>query len=178
VCCTNSIHYWSDWSTVDILVVLIAKLICQYHFPVGSIFIMHLLLAKWTLIAHWRRTKFNRKTRYINKHIAYCSQHYTMATLILSSILIFFFIMVLGAATEIQRCVERRFKKVNRGIFRNIGWKLPCAIHFKVFILGPVVQSEVKANRGLNFNQVFQFVYFCTSVYLETSKRKTLIDPD
>ena len=43
---------------------------------------------------------------------------------------------------------------------------------------GPVVQSEIKANPGKNLTQCFIFLYFYTSVYFETLKMKTFIDPD
>ncbi len=39
---------------------------------------------------------------------------------------------------------------------------------------GPVFQNAISPN----FNPLFQFVYFCTSVYHKTSETKTPIDPD
>ena len=39
-------------------------------------------------------------------------------------------------------------------------------------------QSWINANPGLKFNPLFQFVYFCTSIYLETSKKKTPVHVD
>ena len=35
----------------------------------------------------------------------------------------------------------------------------------------PVFQSWISANPGLKFNLLFQFVYFCTSVYFKTSEK-------
>ena len=49
----------------------------------------------------------------------------------------------------------------------------------------PNIRSSVHANdiralalTGLTLNTLFQFVYFCTSVYFKTSEKKTPIDPD
>ena len=44
--------------------------------------------------------------------------------------------------------------------------------------LGAVVQSWVSTNSGLKFNPMFQFLYFCTSVYFKTLQTKTAIDQD
>ena len=41
-----------------------------------------------------------------------------------------------------------------------------------------VAQSCISTNTGLIFTPVFQFVYFCMSVYFKTSEKKTPIDPD
>ena len=43
---------------------------------------------------------------------------------------------------------------------------------------GPVVQSWVRTNCGLKFNQMFQFLYFYISDYFKTLQTKTTIDPD
>ena len=43
---------------------------------------------------------------------------------------------------------------------------------------GTVVQSWVNANLRLKFNLLFQFMYFCTSVYFKSSEKKTSTDPD
>jgi hypothetical protein len=44
--------------------------------------------------------------------------------------------------------------------------------------LGPVVQSTISAIPGLNFNLLFYFMHFCTSICFNTSEKKTFIDPD
>ena len=44
--------------------------------------------------------------------------------------------------------------------------------------LGPVVRSKASANPGLNFNPLFSFLRFYTSVSLKTSETKTSNDPD
>ncbi len=49
---------------------------------------------------------------------------------------------------------------------------------FGICTSGPVVQSWVNANTGLKFTPVSKFVYFCMSVYFETSGKKTLLDRD
>jgi hypothetical protein len=36
----------------------------------------------------------------------------------------------------------------------------------------------ISANPGLKFNLLFQFAYFCMSIYFKMSEKKTSIDPD
>jgi hypothetical protein len=42
---------------------------------------------------------------------------------------------------------------------------------------GPVFQSLISANPGLNFNQLFLFIYFCMIIYFKTLENKTSIEP-
>ena len=44
-------------------------------------------------------------------------------------------------------------------------------------ILGPVVQSTISANPGLNFNLLFWFMHSCKTVRFKTLKHKSSIDP-
>jgi hypothetical protein len=44
--------------------------------------------------------------------------------------------------------------------------------------LGPVVQSTISANPGLNFNLLFLFMHFCSTICFKTSEKKTFIGPD
>jgi hypothetical protein len=46
------------------------------------------------------------------------------------------------------------------------------------FLQGPVVQSLVSANPGLNFNLLFLFMYFCMIIRLKTLENKTSIEPE
>ena len=43
---------------------------------------------------------------------------------------------------------------------------------------GPVVQSSISANPGLNFNLLFWFMHFCSTVCFKTLKNKSSIDPE
>ena len=54
------------------------------------------------------------------------------------------------------------------------------SLFFSVFLnsLGPVVQSTISANPGLNFNLLFLFMHFCPSICFKTSEKKTFIGPD
>ena len=45
-------------------------------------------------------------------------------------------------------------------------------------VLWPAVQSWISDNPGLKLKTLFQFVYFCTSVYFKTSEKKTPFDSD
>ncbi len=54
----------------------------------------------------------------------------------------------------------------------------PLFLRYCLFTPGTVVQSWVSANPGFKFNTVFQFVYFCMSVYFKTSKKRIPIHPD
>jgi hypothetical protein len=47
-----------------------------------------------------------------------------------------------------------------------------------LFHQGPVVQSTISAIPGLNFNLLFLFMHFCTSICFKTSEKKTFIGPD
>jgi hypothetical protein len=42
---------------------------------------------------------------------------------------------------------------------------------------GPVFQSPISAKPGLNFNQLFLFIYFCMIICLKTLENKTPIEP-
>ena len=48
----------------------------------------------------------------------------------------------------------------------------------QVFYQGPVVQSSIRANPGLNINTLFQFMYFHMAVWFETLDKKTCVDPE
>jgi hypothetical protein len=43
---------------------------------------------------------------------------------------------------------------------------------------GPVVQSPISANPGLNFNLLFLFMYFCMIIRLKTLENITSIEPE
>ena len=43
---------------------------------------------------------------------------------------------------------------------------------------GPVVQSPIGANSGLNFNMLFLFMYFCMIIRFKTLENKTSIEPE
>jgi hypothetical protein len=43
---------------------------------------------------------------------------------------------------------------------------------------GPVVQSPISANSGLNFNTLFLFMYFCMIIRFKTLESKTSIEPE
>ena len=43
---------------------------------------------------------------------------------------------------------------------------------------GPVVQSSISANPGLNFNQLFLFMYFCMIIRFKTLGKITSIEPE
>ena len=43
---------------------------------------------------------------------------------------------------------------------------------------GPVVQSPISANPGLNFNLLFLFMYFCMIIHFKTLGNKTSIEPE
>ena len=45
-------------------------------------------------------------------------------------------------------------------------------------LLGPVVQSPISANPGLNFNLLFLFMYFCMIIRFKTLENKTSIKPE
>ena len=42
---------------------------------------------------------------------------------------------------------------------------------------GPVVQSSISANPGLNINALIWFIYFCMAVCFKTLNKKTSVDP-
>ena len=52
------------------------------------------------------------------------------------------------------------------------------ARHLNSVAQGPVVQSWISDNPRLKFNLLFQFVYFCKSVYFKTSENTIPTDPD
>jgi hypothetical protein len=43
---------------------------------------------------------------------------------------------------------------------------------------GPVVQSPISANSGLNFNMLFLFMFFCTIIRFKTLESKPSIEPE
>jgi hypothetical protein len=45
-------------------------------------------------------------------------------------------------------------------------------------ILGPLVQSPISANPGLNFNLLFLFMYFCMIIRFKTLENKTSIESE
>jgi hypothetical protein len=52
-----------------------------------------------------------------------------------------------------------------------VNWGL---VHFRH--LGPVVQSPISANPGLNFNLLFLFMYFCMIIRFKTLENKTSVE--
>jgi hypothetical protein len=38
--------------------------------------------------------------------------------------------------------------------------------------------QSIRANPGLKFNLLFQFAYFCMSIYFKMSEKKTPINPN
>jgi hypothetical protein len=44
--------------------------------------------------------------------------------------------------------------------------------------LGPVVQSPISANPGLNSNLLFLFMYFCMIICFKTLENKISIEPE
>ena len=44
--------------------------------------------------------------------------------------------------------------------------------------LGPIVQSTISANAGLNFNLLFWLMPFCSTVCFKTLKNKSSNDPE
>ena len=53
-----------------------------------------------------------------------------------------------------------------------------CQYSFISGPLGPVVQSPISANPGLNFNLLFLFMYFCMIIRFKTLENKTSIEPE
>jgi hypothetical protein len=47
-----------------------------------------------------------------------------------------------------------------------------------IILYGPVVQSPISANPGLNFNLLFLFMYFCMIIRFKTLENKTSIEPE
>ena len=43
---------------------------------------------------------------------------------------------------------------------------------------GPVVQSTISGNPGLNLNLLFWFMHFCSKARFKTLKNKSSIDPE
>ena len=45
-------------------------------------------------------------------------------------------------------------------------------------IQGPVVQSTISTNSGLNFNLLFWFMHFCSTVRFKSLNNKSFIEPE
>ena len=50
--------------------------------------------------------------------------------------------------------------------------------HISNALMEPVVQSMISANPELNFNLLFWFKHFCSTVCFKTLKNKSFIDPE
>ena len=48
----------------------------------------------------------------------------------------------------------------------------------KTMGLGPVVQSAISTNPGLNFNRLFWFMHFCSTVCFKILKTVSFIEPE
>jgi hypothetical protein len=51
-------------------------------------------------------------------------------------------------------------------------------VHISSYRYSSCTARWISANPGLKFNPLFQFAYFCMSVYFKISEKKTPIDPD
>jgi hypothetical protein len=60
----------------------------------------------------------------------------------------------------------------------DTSWKFEDTKSYEVTNRGPVVQSPISANPGLNFNLLFLFMYFRMIICFKTLENKTSIEPE